>query len=52
MSLRSEKMLSLAGQNLKGKSTKELGALFRKVLESGMHGICFSAYEDGQNPGG
>ena len=51
MSLRSEKMLSLAGQNHKGKSTKELGALFRKVLEGSMHGLCFSAYEDGQNPG-
>jgi glucan 1,3-beta-glucosidase len=51
MSLRSEKMLALAGQNYKGKSTEELGKLFRKVLESGMHGLCFSPYEEGQNPG-
>lgn len=51
MSLRSEKLLALAGQNYKGKSTKELGELFREVLENGMHGICFSAYEEGQNPG-
>lgn len=51
MSLRSEKLLALAGQNYKGMSTKELGELFKKVLKSGMHGICFSAYEDGQKPG-
>ena len=44
-------MLALAGQNYRGKTTKELGALFRSVLETGMHGLCFSAYEDGQNPG-
>ena len=51
MSLRKEKLLALAGQNYKGKSNKELSKLFRKVIENGMHGICFSAYEDGQNPG-
>jgi len=51
MSLRSEKLLSLTGQNYQGKSTKELGELFGAVLENGMHGICFSAYEEGQNPG-
>ena len=51
MSLRSEKLHSRAGQRFKGKSTQELGILFREVLENGMHGICFSAYEEGQNPG-
>ena len=25
--------------------------LWRKTLKSGMHGICFSMYEDGQQPG-
>ena len=32
-------------------SDKELRALWRKTLESGMHGLCFSLYEDGQKPG-
>jgi exo-beta-1,3-glucanase (GH17 family) len=51
MSLRSEKLLALAGQNYKGKSIKELAELFKKVLDTGMHGLCFSPYEEGQNPG-
>ena len=30
---------------------KALRALWRKTLEGGIHGICFSMYEDGQEPG-
>ena len=48
---RSEKLLALAGGDFKGKNTGELGGLFKEVLETGMHGLCFSPYEDGQNPG-
>ena len=44
-------MLSLVGTNLAGKSTAELEKLFKEVLNSGMHGIGFSPYEEGQNPG-
>ncbi len=33
------------------KSPKELNTLFHDVLNSGMHGLCFSLYEDGQKPG-
>ena len=44
-------MLSLAGSNLANKSTGELEKLFKDVLESGMHGIGFSPYEEGQKPG-
>ena len=51
MSIRPGKMLSLAGENLSDKSTKELEMLFKEVLESGMHGIGFSPYEEGQKPG-
>ena len=51
MSLRSDKMLALAGQSFKGKTTEELEGLFKNALESGMHGLCFSPYEEGQNPG-
>lgn len=32
-------------------SLDELKALWRKTIEDGMHGICFSMYEDGQQPG-
>lgn len=32
-------------------STKKLEKLWRETLEKGMHGLCFSMYEDGQKPG-
>jgi glucan 1,3-beta-glucosidase len=32
-------------------STKKLVEIWRETLEKGMHGICFSLYEDGQKPG-
>lgn len=32
-------------------SVEKLEQLWRKALEQGMHGICFSLYEDGQKPG-
>ena len=32
-------------------TVKKLAALWRETLESGIHGICFSLYEDGQKPG-
>ena len=32
-------------------SIEELKKLWRATLERGMHGICFSMYEDGQKPG-
>ena len=51
MSVRSEKVLSLAGLTHENKSKKELQTLFSKVLNNGMHGICFSPYEEGQKPG-
>lgn len=31
--------------------TKDLAAFWKETLEKGMHGICFSLYEDGQKPG-
>ncbi|MFZ4543172.1 MAG: glycosyl hydrolase family 17 protein [Saprospiraceae bacterium] len=34
-----------------GKSTSDLKAHFAEILNSGMQGICFSLYEDGQKPG-
>jgi hypothetical protein len=32
-------------------SEKQLKSLWRKTLEAGMHGICFSMYEDCQESG-
>ncbi|WP_298224879.1 glycosyl hydrolase family 17 protein [Flavobacterium sp.] len=32
-------------------STKKLADMWRETLHKGMHGICFSLYEDGQKPG-
>lgn len=32
-------------------SEKELKALLHKILNNGIHGFCFSLYEDGQQPG-
>lgn len=51
-SSRKEKYLALAALDYAGKSTKELKKLCKEVLEGGMHGLCFSPYEEGQKPGG
>lgn len=32
-------------------SPEELAKLWRETLKKGMHGLCFSLYEDGQKPG-
>ncbi len=50
MGQRIGKKLSLAGINHDTPMT-ELKKMFRDVLKHGMHGICFSLYEDGQEPG-
>jgi exo-beta-1,3-glucanase (GH17 family) len=52
MSKREEKMMALAGGvDIATKPKEEINDLFQKVLNSGMHGLCFSAYEEGQKPG-
>jgi len=51
MSIREEKFLALASIDYADKSIAELRALFRKVLRSGMHGLCSSPYVEGQEPG-
>ncbi|WP_341216836.1 glycosyl hydrolase family 17 protein [uncultured Wocania sp.] len=50
-SKRDHKMLSLLGANLNDKTTKGLENIFKRVLKGGMHGIGFSPYEEGQEPG-
>ena len=39
------------GIDFTSKSPAELDKLFDEVLKSGMHGLCFSLYVDGQKPG-
>ncbi|WP_297085490.1 glycosyl hydrolase family 17 protein [uncultured Draconibacterium sp.] len=51
MSFRSEKILSLVGEDFHQKSSSDLSQMFRKILADGVHGICFSAYKEGQAPG-
>lgn len=51
MSSKAERLLSLAGISHMGVSTESLRGLFRKALNAGMHGLGFSAYEEGQKPG-
>lgn len=51
MSFRSEKILSLLGEDFQQKTTEDLELIFDQLLSDGIHGLCFSAYEEGQEPG-
>ncbi|MBG9375575.1 glycosyl hydrolase [Panacibacter sp. DH6] len=55
MSFRKEHILSLkpdTGSNyLQGETEEALTDLFAEILKTGVHGFCFSLYEDGQKPG-
>ncbi len=46
-----EKFSHHVGVDFKSYSKDDLKKLWRDTLENGMHGICFSMYEDGQEPG-
>ena len=52
MSVRAGKFLSLAGGiNNANKKDADYQELFTQIMKKGMHGLCFSAYEEGQKPG-
>jgi len=51
MSVRKGKNMALAGEDFTSITRDELQDLFRKVLNQGTHGLCFSPYEEGQKPG-
>ncbi len=51
MSGREEYVMSLAGIDPATKSDEELMELLNKILDKGIHGICFSPYLEGQEPG-
>ncbi len=55
MSFRKEKILSIKTEvhtdYVEGGSEETLEDLFAGILQNGVHGFCFSLYEDGQKPG-
>ncbi len=52
MSQRAGKFLSLAGGvNNANSKDANFNTLFTQLMNDGMHGLCFSAYEEGQKPG-
>jgi glucan 1,3-beta-glucosidase len=51
MSIRLGKRLALSGTDYSGKSPEQIQSLFKQTLKGGMHGLCYSAYEEGQKPG-
>jgi glucan 1,3-beta-glucosidase len=51
MGKRIGRSLALAGVQTAAKSEAELKEMFHDILKTGIHGLCFSLYEDGQKPG-
>ncbi len=51
MSFREGIRKPLNGVNFSELSQEDIQYLYKDVLNDGMHGICFSAYEEGQKPG-
>lgn len=51
MSVRAGKIRSLIGIDQADKTDKGLQNLYKRLLNNGMHGLCFSPYEEGQSPG-
>ncbi|MEZ5039770.1 MAG: glycosyl hydrolase family 17 protein [Saprospiraceae bacterium] len=51
MSFRRDKQWSIRGIDLNRKTADQITDIFHTVLDEGMHGLCYSAYEEGQKPG-
>ncbi|CDF79580.1 glucan 13-beta-glucosidase (GH17) [Formosa agariphila KMM 3901] len=51
MSYRKENILSLSGGSHENKTLRGLENTCRRIIKEGVHGICFSAYEEGQKAG-
>ena len=43
-------ILPIRGINFSQQSADQIDDLYQQVLANGMHGLCFSAYEEGQHP--
>lgn len=44
-------LLSIRGVDFTNKSEEDIDELYQSILVDGVHGICFSAYEEGQETG-
>jgi len=51
MSKRYENIMSLAGQDYSKTKKDDLSSLFSDLMQAGLHGLCYSSYEEGQKPG-
>lgn len=51
MSYRPDRFNALKGLQLDGIPCEERHRLFQRLLDAGIHGLCFSAYQEGQAPG-
>lgn len=55
MSFRKEHIITIKTDEVNSftqlKTEQEINNLFADILKNGMHGLCFSLYEDGQKPG-
>lgn len=51
MSIRVDRIEGLKGIDYSSKSANELDQLFQHILGDGLHGLCYSAYDEGQQPG-
>jgi len=51
MSIRKEKFLTLASFDLPYENVEDLKKDYQSTLAQGMHGLCFSPYVEGQEPG-
>lgn len=51
MSVREGKVMALAGVDFANYTKEEIQDQFKKALNGGMHGLCFSPYQEGQEPG-
>jgi len=51
MSVRKGKIMALSGVDYANKTQIGIQNLFNRLLQNGMHGLCFSPYEEGQAPG-
>ncbi len=51
MAAKSDILLALAGVDFSSLSKDEIKAAFKKTFETGLHGICFTPYTEGQSPG-
>lgn len=51
MAAKSDVLIALAGVDFSSLSKEELKSIYKEILQTGVHGICFSPYEEGQGPG-